>query len=58
MNQFSRVDTMEQALLEELGESTFLDAITRALDYDTKEDIYKYIARCYDIDLEEVEEND
>ena len=38
------VDKMEQA-------------ITRALDYDTKADIYSYIIRCHDIQGVEDEDN-
>lgn len=44
------VDRMEEAIIEALGVEGALDAITRALSYDTKEDIYSYIMRCHDIE--------
>jgi len=43
------VDRIENIILDTIGESEFLNAITKALSYDTKADIYKYIARQYDI---------
>lgn len=59
-NQFLYVDTIEQELFEEMGSFQFLQAIIRALDYDTKQEIYEYIARCYDISIsaEVIEENE
>lgn len=51
------VDAMEQAIIEALGAEGALDAITRALSYDTKEDIYSYIIRCHDIQGVEDEDN-
>lgn len=52
MTQFEKVDTMENLIIENLGAEGALDAIIRALDYDTKEDIYDYIIRCHDIDVD------
>lgn len=51
------VDKMEQAIIDALGAEGALDAITRALDYDTKADIYSYIIRCHDIQGVEDENN-
>lgn len=51
------VDKMEQAIIDALGAERALDAITRALDYDTKADIYSYIIRCHDIQGVEDEDN-
>ncbi len=45
-----RVDSMEAEIIDGLGEAGALEAITRALDYDTKEDIYSYIIRVYDLE--------
>lgn len=51
------IDRLEQMILEKLGETAFIDAIQRALDYETKQDIYEYIARCYDLEVEEYYED-
>ena len=50
------VDRMEQIIIDALGEAGALDAITRALSYDVKEDIYSYIIRCHDLEAEDVED--
>ena len=50
------VDKMEEAIIEALGVEGALDAITRALSYDTKEDIYAYIMRCHAIESDEADE--
>lgn len=57
-NLFTYVDTIEQTLIEELGETAFINAVTRAMSYYDKQEIYEYIARCYDIDIKECEEDD
>ena len=44
---------MEQKLLEMLGTEVLLDNVLRALTIDQKEDILSYIARMFDIDVEE-----
>ena len=44
---------MEQKLLEVLGTEVLLDNVLRALTIDQKEDILSYIARMFDIDVEE-----
>lgn len=43
------VDNLEEYIKEILGTEEFLNAITRALSYDTKSDIYNYIKRMYDL---------
>lgn len=58
MTQFERVDAMEEAIIEQLGEEGALLAIIKALDTDTKEDIYKYIVRCYEVEVNEDEEEE
>ena len=50
---FDSVDQMEDIILETLGAETFLDALIKALDYDTKRDMYEYIMRCYEIPFDE-----
>lgn len=52
MTQFEKVDAMENLIIENLGAECALDAIIRALDYDIKEDIYDYIIRCYEIEVD------
>ena len=44
---------MEQKLLEVLGSNVLLDEVLRALSTEQKEDILSYIARMYDVDVEE-----
>lgn len=53
MDRMKKVDNIEEVLKEYLGAEGLLEAITRALNYDTKEDIYNYIVRMYDIEIEE-----
>ena len=52
MTQFEKVDNMENLIIENLGVEDALYSIIKALDYDTKEDIYDYIIRCYDIEID------
>lgn len=52
MTQFEKVDTMEELIIENLGVEDALFSIIKALDYDTKADIYDYIIRCHDIDVD------
>ena len=44
---------MEEKLLEVLGAELLLDNILLALSIDQKEDILSYIARMYDIEVED-----
>ena len=44
---------MEQKLLEILGADVLLDEVLRALSTEQKEDILSYIARMYDIEVED-----
>ena len=44
---------MEQKLIEMLGTNVLLDEVLRALSTEQKEDILSYIARMYDIEVEE-----
>ena len=47
MESFKKIDAMEERIIDALGESGALEAITAALDYDVKADIYDYIIRMY-----------
>lgn len=53
MKSFKQIDAMEECIINALGESGALEAITAALDYDVKEEIYDYIIRNYDLEDEE-----
>ena len=44
---------MEQKLIEMLGTNVLLDEVLRALSTEQKEDILSYIARMYDIEVED-----
>lgn len=44
---------MEQKLLEMLGTDVLLDEVLRALSTEQKEDILSFIARMYDVEVEE-----
>lgn len=56
MDRMAKVDMMEERLLEAMGAEGFLEALCRALSYDVKEEMYEYIARNYEVDVEEEEE--
>ena len=44
---------MEQKLIEMLGTNVLLDEVLRALTTEQKEDILSFIARMYDVGVEE-----
>ena len=45
------IDTIEKEIKEALGAEEMLKAVLKALDYDTKANIYEYIERMYDLDF-------
>ena len=51
-----KVDAIEERMIDYLGTEEMLLSIIKALNYDTKEDIYKYICQCHDIDINDIEE--
>ena len=53
MDRMAKVDMWEEKLMEGLGAESFLDALVRALSYDVKEDVFEYIGRHYDVELDE-----
>ena len=53
MKTFKEVDSMEECIIDALGDAGALEAITAALDYNTKADIYDYIVRMYDLEVED-----
>ena len=44
---------MEQKLIEMLGTNVLLDEVLRALTTEQKDDILSFIARMYDVEVEE-----
>ena len=44
---------MKKKLLEVLGAEVLLDEVLRALTTDQKEDVLSFIARMYDVEVEE-----
>lgn len=48
-----KIDIMEEKLIEVLGAELLLDNILLALSIDQKEDILSYIARMFEVDVEE-----
>ena len=56
MDRIQKVDAIEERMIDYLGTEEMLLSMIKALDYDTKEDIYDYICRCHDIDIEDITE--
>ena len=48
-----KIDIMEEKLIEVLGAELLLDNILLALSIDQKEDVLSYIARMFEVDVEE-----
>lgn len=57
-NYIEQIDSWEDKLLTALGRDELLNNIILAMSYDEKKDIFEYIARCFDIDLEEGDEEE
>lgn len=52
------VNDMEDLIIESMGYEGYYEAVSRALNYDTKADIYDYIIRVYELNVEEYEEDE
>ena len=52
------VDYAEKRIYEALGAEEMLLSMIKALSYDTKADIYQYIARCWEINIKQEDEDD
>ena len=48
-NQIKRVDDMEQNIVDALGYEQAFTELSKALDYATKQEMYEYIIRMWDI---------
>ena len=53
MDSLARANMMEERLLEAMGAEYLLEALQKALSVDVKLDVYEYIARNYEVDMEE-----
>lgn len=51
------VDYAEERIYEALGAEEMLQSMIKALSYDTKANIYEYIARCWEINIKQEGEN-
>ena len=49
------VDKMEETIVNALGYEESFEALSRALNYDTKQEMYEYIIRMYDLNQDEDE---
>ena len=58
MDRMDKVNMMEETIVEQLGYEDAFKALSKALSYDTKEDMYEYITRCYEIKIEEDDEEE
>lgn len=47
MTTFDRANYFEEELINRLGTEEFLNALLKAMDVDTKNNLFKYIDRCY-----------
>lgn len=56
MDSLERACMMEERLLEGMGAEGFLEALCRALSVDVKLDVFEYIARNYEVPMEDEEE--
>ena len=56
MDRIKKVDAIEERMIDYLGTEEMLLSMIKALSYDTKEDIYKYICQCHDIGIEDITE--
>ena len=52
------VDAMEELIVESMGYEGYYESVSRALNIDTKSDIYEYIIRVYELNAEEDDENE
>lgn len=58
MDRMDKVNMMEEAIVEQLGYEGAFNALSKALSYDKKEDVYEYITRCYEIKIEEEDDEE
>ena len=58
MDSLEKVMMMEERLEEELGAEAFLYALQKALSVDVRLDVYEYIARNYEVSMEDEDEEE
>jgi hypothetical protein len=51
------IDDLEARLIEFLGPEGFIEALSKALGYDKKEDLYEFIATSYELPEEDEADN-
>ena len=56
MDSLEKVMMMEERLLEAMGSEYLLEAVLKALSVDVKLDVYEYIARNYEVPMEDEDE--
>lgn len=47
MTTYDRANYFEEELINRLGTEELLNALLKAMDVDTKNDLFEYIDRCY-----------
>lgn len=58
MFSYSEIEELSEIIEEQLGTKGFLDALLRAMSYDQREDLFRYIIREYEVVTEFEEEDD
>ena len=56
MDSLEKALMMEERLIEAMGPEYLLEAVLKALSVDVKLDVYEYIARNYEVPMEDEEE--
>ena len=56
MDSIARANVMEERLLEAMGAEYLLEAVLKAMSVDAKLDVFEYIARNYEVPMEDEEE--
>ena len=56
MDSLEKALMMEERLLEAMGSEYLLEAVLKALSVDVKLDVYEYIARNYEVSMDDEEE--
>lgn len=58
MDSLAKALMMEERLEEELGAEAFLYALQKALSVDVRLDVYEYIARNYEVSMDDEEDEE
>lgn len=52
MDELERIDNLGDAIRDLIGADEMLDAITRAMSVDEKEEMYEFLCQVYDINYD------